>query len=185
MEIVTTLSRQWRNRILFQTAFFVGFGLWFAYDGAVGYPRHNDRLAQFAAAKARGEAVEWRAFAENKGWAGQDHPDPYTAADLKVQFVLGTICVVAGAMALGWFLIGRRQKLSSDGQVVCGVRGQRVPLEAFVDVDKRKWDRKGIAYAFYEENGKRRRLTIDDYKFVGGEDILKQVEERIAAKKKP
>lgn len=44
MEIVTTLSCQWRNRILFQAVFFMGFGCWFHYDGAVGYPRHNDRL---------------------------------------------------------------------------------------------------------------------------------------------
>lgn len=184
MEIVTTLSRQWRNRILFQTVFFIGFGCWFYYDGAVGYPRHNDRLAQFAAAKARGEAAEWRAFAEKQGWAGQDHPDPYTADDLKVQYVLGTICVVGGLLALAWFLVSRRQKLTFDGQTVCGVYGQRVALEAFVEVDKRKWDRKGIAYAFYEEDGKRRRLTIDDYKFVGGEDILQHVEARLAAKGK-
>ena len=184
MEIVTTLSRQWRNRILFQTVFFIGFGLWFFYDGVVGYPRHNDRLAQFAAAKARGEAAEWPAFAAKNGWAGQDHFAPYTADDLKVQYVLGGICVAGGLLALGWFLIGRGQKLASDGQTVWGVRGQRVPLDAFVKTDRRKWDRKGIAYAFYEENGKRRRLTIDDYKFVGGEDILKQVEERIGAKTK-
>jgi len=182
MEIVTTLSRQWRNRILFQAVFFIGFGFWFFYDGWIGYPRHNARLAEFAAAKARGEAAAWRTFAEQKGWTGQEHPDPYTTADLRVQPVLGAICEAAGALALAWFLISRRQKLTFDGRTVCGVRGQRVALEAFVEVDKRKWDRKGIAYAFYEEAGRRRRLTIDDYKFAGGEEILKHIEERLAAR---
>ena len=183
MEIVTTLSRQWRNRMLLQTAFFFGFGLWFFYDGAISYPQHNARISQFAAAKARGEANDWREFAGKRGWPGQDHPAPYSRGEIKTQFVLGAVSAEVGLMVFAWFLISRHLKMTSDGQTVCGVRGQRVPLDVFVGVDRRKWDRKGIAYAFYEEVGKRRRLTIDDYKFVGGEDILKQIEEQIAKKK--
>ncbi len=169
--------------MLLQIAFLVGFGLWFYYDGAITYPKHNERVAQFAAAKARGAAAEWADFAEKNNWPGQDHPNPYTSGEITVQFVLGTITAAMGLMVCGWLLYSRGLKLRSDGQVVCGVDGKPVPMGAFVKVDKRKWDRKGIAYAIYEENGKRRRLTIDDYKFVGGEDILKQIEERIAAKK--
>lgn len=183
MEIVTRLSREWRNRMWMQTAFLVGFGLWFFYDGSITYPRHNGRFAEFEAARNRGEAAEWREFAARKGWAGQDHPKPYAPGDIETQFVLGALPAVAGLCAFGWYLVGRRQKLTSDGQVVCGVGGQRVPITAFVEVARRKWERKGIAYAIYEEDGKRRRLTIDDYKFVGGEGILKQIEEELGKKK--
>ncbi|MBI5684229.1 MAG: hypothetical protein HZC54_04045 [Verrucomicrobia bacterium] len=182
MNIVTTISREWRNRMLIQAAFMVGFGLWFFYDGSVSYPKHNDRLAEYKAAVARGETAKWSDFAAKKGWPGQDHPAPYSSAELKTQFVLGAICVAMSGATIIRFLIGRRQKMSSDGQTICGVRGERVPLEAFVSVDKRKWERKSIAYAFYEQDGQRRRLTIDDYKFIGAEDILKQIEEQIAKK---
>ena len=183
MEIVTTLSRQWRNRMLLQTAFFTGFALWFFYDGTFTYPKHNERVAQFATAKERGETADWREFAGKRGWPGQDHPARYSPGEIKTQFVLGAVSAEIGLMVFVWFLISRKLKMTCDGQTVCGVRSQEVPLDAFVGVNRRKWDRKGIAYAFYEENGQRRRMTIDDYKFIGGEDILKQIEERLAKKK--
>ncbi|MFA7002725.1 MAG: hypothetical protein WC429_01695 [Verrucomicrobiia bacterium] len=180
---MTTISREWRNRMLMQTAFCVGFGLWFFYDGSITYPKHNERIAQYQAAAAHGETAKWSAFAAKNGWPGQDHPAPYSSAELKTQFVLGTISIALGTVTLAWLFVGRRQKMSSDGQTVCGVRGERVPLEAFVSLDKRKWERKSIAYALYEQDGQRQCLTIDDYKFVGAEDILKQIEEQIAKKK--
>jgi len=185
MNIATKISREWRNRMLMQTAFLVGFGLWFFYDGSITYPKHNERIAQYQAAVTRGETAKWSAFAAKNGWPGQDHPAPYSSTELKTQFVLGMISIALGTVTLAWLFVGRRQKMSSDGQTVCGVRGERVPLEAFVSVDKHKWERKSIAYALYEENGRHRRLTIDDYKFVGAEDILKQIEEQIAKKQPP
>ncbi|MFA5189683.1 MAG: hypothetical protein WC740_03100 [Verrucomicrobiia bacterium] len=185
MNVVTTISREWRNRMLMQMAFCVGFGLWFFYDGSITYPKHNERIAQHQAAVARGETAKWSAFAAKNGWPGQDHPAPYSSAELKTQFVLGAICVAAGSMTIVWLIIGRRKQMSSDGQTVCGVGGERVPLDTFISVDKRKWERKSIAYAFYMQDGQRRRLTIDDYKFVGAEDILKQIEEQIAKKQPP
>lgn len=183
MNIVTTVSREWKRRMLMQSAFCVGFGLWFFYDGGVTYPRHNERVAEYHTAVGSGETGRWSDFALKRGWPGQDHPAAYSAAELKTQFVLGAICIALGGVTVVWLLLGRRQKMSSDGRIICGERGERVPLEAFVSVDKRKWERKSIAYAFYERDGRRRRLTIDDYKFVGAEDILKQIEEQIAKKK--
>lgn len=185
MNVVTTISREWKNRMLMQMVFCVGFGLWFFYDGSVTYPKHNERIAQYKAAVAGGETAKWSAFAAKNGWPGQDHPAPYSSAELKTQFVLGAISVAAGAVTIIWLILGRRMKMSSDGQTVVGVHGERVPLEAFTSVDKRKWERKSIAYVFYEQDGRRRRLTIDDYKFVGAEDILKQIEEHLAKKQPP
>ena len=55
-------------------------------------------------------------------------------------------------------------------------------LDSIVDMDRRKWADKGIAYAIYEENGKRKRLTLDDHKFIGCEAIILEAEKRIAAR---
>lgn len=185
MNIVTNISREWRNRMLMQTAFLVGFGLWFFHDGGVTYPKHNDRVAEYRAAVARGETAKWSDFALKRGWPGQEHPAAYSPAELKTQFVLGALCVAMGGATVVWFVLGFRQQMSSDGQTLCGVRGERVPLDAFVSVDKRKWERKSIAYAYYEQDGRRRRLVIDDYKFIGAEDILKQIEEQVSKKHLP
>ena len=49
-------------------------------------------------------------------------------------------------------------------------------------MDRQKWASKGIAYAIYEEGGKRKRLTLDDHKFLGCEGIILEAEKRIAAR---
>ncbi|MET0261452.1 MAG: hypothetical protein ABW223_01045, partial [Rariglobus sp.] len=51
-----------------------------------------------------------------------------------------------------------------------------------VEMDRHKWTNKGIAYAIYEVNGKRRRLCLDDHKFIGCEEIILEAERRIAAR---
>ncbi len=58
---------------------------------------------------------------------------------------------------------------------------ETVHLDTIVDMDLRKWASKGIAYAIYEKDGKRRRLCLDDHKFVGCEAIILEAERRIAA----
>jgi hypothetical protein len=65
---------------------------------------------------------------------------------------------------------------------VTGASGERVPLDSIVEMDRRKWQSKGIAYAIYEEGGKRKRLTLDDHKFLGCEAIILEAEKRIAAR---
>ncbi|MGY8719212.1 MAG: hypothetical protein ACKVI3_15690, partial [Verrucomicrobiia bacterium] len=44
------------------------------------------------------------------------------------------------------------------------------------------WAQKGIAYAVYEKNGKKRRLCLDDHKFIGAEAIILEAEKRIKAR---
>ena len=60
-----------------------------------------------------------------------------------------------------------------------GVEAKAQRQEAF---DRRLWASKGIAHAIYEADGKRRRLVLDDHKFLGCEAIILEAEKRIAAR---
>jgi hypothetical protein len=94
----------------------------------------------------------------------------------------------------------------AEGDWVTGASGERVHLDSIVEMDRHKWADKGIAYAIYEEGGKRRRLTLslrigfgyslfiyeeggkrrrltlDDHKFLGCEAIILEAEKRMAAR---
>jgi hypothetical protein len=54
-----------------------------------------------------------------------------------------------------------------------------------VKIDRKQWQKKGIAYAIYEVDGKQKRLCLDDHKFKGCEAIILEADRRIAARKEP
>jgi hypothetical protein len=70
----------------------------------------------------------------------------------------------------------------AEGDLITGASGEQVHLDSIIDMDRRKWASKGIAYAIYEEGGKQKRLTLDDHKFLGCEAIILEAEKRIAAR---
>jgi hypothetical protein len=70
----------------------------------------------------------------------------------------------------------------ADGDIITGAGGETVHFDSIVEMDRRKWENKGIAYAIYEKDGKRRRLCLDDHKFIGCEEIILEAERRIAAR---
>jgi hypothetical protein len=55
-------------------------------------------------------------------------------------------------------------------------------LDSIVEIDRKKWEKKGIAYAIYDEAGKQKRLTLDAHKFEGCEAIILEAERRIKAR---
>ena len=59
--------------------------------------------------------------------------------------------------------------------------GQNVDFDRVVSLDKKKWDKKGIAKVLYEDGNRRRRFVIDDFKFKREptDRILRQLESRL------
>ncbi len=165
--------------MLLLAAFPIAFGLWFLYDGTIAYPRHNRNFAEFQAAKAAGTANTWSEFASTRGWPNKEHAKAYDMDQIRMQWFMAALAGGAGLCALAWLAMCFKRELRSDAEAVYSDTGKRVLISAMRAVDKSRWQSKGIAIAIYEEGGKRRKLTIDDYKYAGGEKILKQIEERL------
>jgi hypothetical protein len=92
--------------------------------------------------------------------------------------VLTSLAVLFGI----WILWNHRLSVRAEGDLITGASGQQVHLDSIIATDRKKWKKKGIAYAIYEENGKQKRLTLDDHKFAGCEEILLEAERRIEAR---
>lgn len=184
MALTAHLSKTWKKRQLMISAFTIGLGLWFFYDGAIGFPKKNLRFDAHKRFQNENRLEEWPAYAASQGWAKRAPEKRYEKIDLAAQFVLGTISLVFGAGAFGWLIISSKRKLSSDSEAIYGLSGERVPFCAITSIDKRKWDSKGIAYAHYEIDGKAGRLTLDDYKFAGAEEMIRQAEQVLEEKLK-
>jgi len=183
--------------------FLMIFGIagWFLSDGYMSWPREaeryeayseiRDNMIEAGEAEEAGEGEEaddpavklaWQRHAEEAGYS-KNVPKERTESAITEQRVIG-LSMMGFALVFGaWILWNHRLSVRAEGETVIGASGQRVELDQIIATDRKKWKKKGIAYAIYEVDGKRKRLCLDDHKFAGCEEILLEAEKRIRDRK--
>lgn len=177
-------------------------GLYFIYDGAIGYPKKNVRadkqlwfekefLPSYDEAKAEGRLGAWMEKAAAEGWPTGDNGEPpkwaayaaergwpeknekYTEKEITEQFWWGGGTILASIIVGILVLLNRNKVLQGGGDHFITPEGVTVRFADVFKVDTRKWDQKGLAYAWFKdgEGGAERKAVIDDLKF-GGADVI-------------
>ncbi|MES2593973.1 MAG: hypothetical protein V4662_01485 [Verrucomicrobiota bacterium] len=158
------------------------FGLYFLYDGKVGYPKANviaDKktwfeevvLKSFDEAKAAGKVDVWVENARQQGWpTGRDGEPPrwvsyaaehgwpekphrYTQKEIDEQFWWGGGTLLVGAILGGIILLNKNKVLRAEPDHFVSPEGKRVNYADAFRVDKRLWDNKGLAYVWHRPGG--------------------------------
>ncbi len=193
------ISKEWRRRMLFMLFMVSGISAWFLYDGYITWPAEDQRFDEYTevkqglvdAGKIDAEVehddsatlqLAWKHHAAAKGYK-DDMPKERTDASIREQRVIGWVMMSGAAIFAAWIGWNHRLRITTEGDVVIGVSGQRVEIGSIVGMDRKKWDNKGIAYAIYEEGGKQKRLCLDEHKFKGCEAIILEAERRIEERK--
>jgi hypothetical protein len=123
----------------------------------------------------------WEKKAKAEDWATKI-PKERTPGDLAGQRWTGWIMFAGSMIFAAWVAWNHTRSVRAEGDLVTGASGEQVHLDSIVEMDRHKWADKGIAYAIYEKDGKRLRLTLDDHKFLGCEAIILEAEKRMAAR---
>ena len=130
------------------SAVMLAMGGWFAYDGYVTYPRNNELH---------------RLHVLDPAQHPKDYPT-HNAASIRLQKILGAALPVVGIGLLGWTLHNSRGAYRLAGDVLSVPGHPDVPLDHVTQIDKSKWDRKGIAYLDYAlPTGQKGRIKLDDF----------------------
>lgn len=173
--------------------FFMIFGIaaWFLTDGYIFWPDEAERHEEFSRIADRlieeGEAedtednavrLSWERHAEEAGYR-REIPSERTEGAIRSQRVIGWTLMSGALLFALWIAWNHRRSIRAEGDRIYGVSGEEVSFDSIVATDRKKWKKKGIAYAIYERNGKRRRLLLDDHKFAGCEAILLEAERRL------
>lgn len=193
--IVAGPGRGYRIKFALFGLLMVGMGMWFGYDGFIGWPEMNQKLATL---KIQREA----AVRAGNAKASQDlltqinqlnNGEPRTDSDINLQKFF---CFALPP--LGIFLVARafrnsRGEYRLERNVLTVPGHPPVPLENITEIDRRLWDRKGIALLNYDLEGKSGTIRLDDYfhdrpptdeifkrveQFVGGEPAQPPEEEK-------
>lgn len=181
-------------------------GLYFVYDGKYGYPKANviaerkdwfekELLASYDKAKASGRLDQWLAEAREKGWPTGSEGEPpkwaayaarnnwpekpkkFTAKEIEEQFWWGGGTILGSLIVGVLLLLNRNKTLQGGDDHFVTPEGRRIAFAEVFRIDKRKWDNKGLAYAWYREGGSgpERKAVIDDLKFDGAGRILNRL----------
>lgn len=188
MEHKATISKGYRWRLGLIGLALALFGLYFFYDGAIGYPKKQAKqikmqntYQQLAESGGPQWQKKWVQTANDNGWPVDKPGEPMSEWDINAQFFYGTPCFLVGV----WFCIayvraGGRYVLANDtGLETNG--GVVVPWDAVTGVDDSRWKAKGIAYVQYNKDGQAGRILLDDWKFdrEPTEQIFKRVQKHL------
>jgi hypothetical protein len=183
-EIIATPDVGYRWKHLIMAVLMIAAGGWFAYDGWINWPRMNGQAVRVekeleAAQKANNEqkkndlALELRKY--------EKHND----ASILIQKLLASTLPAFGLIWGAWTLRATRGNYRLEGDTLHVPGHPPVPYDKIRRIDKRKWERKGIAFLHYEHGqppvpGV---LKLDDFAYQRKEtdEILERIEQHVLA----
>ena len=196
MTAKASISTGWRVRLGGMAAMFVGFCVFFLYDGFVGYPKQQKIYQQFTAfkeeMKENSELEIYAAWDEHaatrglppSGKAGKEIEGMNkTDSSIMWQKILGFGLIPLSAMMVYAWIQTFSRWVAVDEKGVTTSSGQNAPWASMTKLDKLRWPKKGIAFLHYEDADKRinQRILLDDFKFdrVATEQIVRAIESHL------
>jgi hypothetical protein len=162
--IVATAGRYYRNMRYLMFVLFLGFGAWFGYDGWIGWPKMNDQIRKLTA--------ERQALPPSDPRSKQlfDELQKLNNGELRNDwsiFLQKFLCVtlpLLGTFVLIRALYRSRGEVRLEGQTLSVPGHPPIPFENITEVDRRLWQKKGIAYVHYDlGDGRQGRALLDDF----------------------
>jgi hypothetical protein len=161
------VAYRWKHLIL--AVLMIGGGLWFAYDGWIKWPAQNARAVELETAKATeaskpggGDKARIDELAKELGQISK-----HTDLDIIIQKVLAFTLPAFGIFWGGWTLRDTRGRYHMVGDTLTAPGHPPITFNEIRRIDKRKWDRKGIAFLHYEHGTPPVRgiLKLDDFAY--------------------
>jgi hypothetical protein len=147
----------------------LGLAAWFAYDGFVGYPKELEKAVAFESLEdlsAMELEEQWAEITEEKGWSlKQPKPSEEIESDINGQYFWCAIGLVVGIPALLLLIRSRGTWVESTGSGIKTSWGQEFSYADVESLNKRRWEKKGIARATYKTDQGTKIFTFDDFKY--------------------
>lgn len=165
------------------------YGLYCVYDGLIGYPSKLPRARAYAELADLDEterSKQWQVIAKENDWShGKPDPPEEIEAGIMFQWAQLAVCLLVGIPLLIWYFRTKGSWIELDGDRLRTSWGKEFLLPAATALDKRKWEKKGIAKVEFGKSGQAETFKMDDFmyerKSMG--EILKAIEKHVPADK--
>ncbi len=192
MNVRTKVSSNHLARLALIGSISIGFGLYCLYDGFIGWPNQQKRAHEFIKFHEEQQTLipkpdlkeiadHWNIYAAEKGWPTGNPGEPKKDYEISLQFVMAGVTGGIGLIFLTQLIMWRGRWIESNDTTITSNRGHQFKLDQIVELDKKKWDKKGIAKVKFQADGQNGRLTLDDcnYDRDTTQKILRHVEANI------
>jgi len=189
MPVKANIDKKFLLRLGLIALFLLGVSLWFLYDGTVKYPRQRERALEYQRVmekkdlKEEDRLSEWLDVASRHGWPAENPGEPKEEYEIHMQLGIAALAAAPGLLYAFFFLRARGRWIEMNETGLRTSWGRQLEFDQIVSLDKKKWKTKGIAKITYQQNGRRRQLVLDDWKYYADptKAILCEVESRINA----
>jgi hypothetical protein len=189
MPVRANIARGFLLRLGIVALVATGFALWALYDGTIGYPQQRERALVFQELSGEDEMMDeeeqlkWDAVAADNGWPLDDPGPPKTKYDFAMQYCMAAMAAPFGLLFLYFFLRNWGRWIEATETGLSTSWKQSLEYDDVISLDKKHWKKKGIARIQYEQDGRQRRLVLDDFKyeFEPTKEILMAVEAHLDA----
>ena len=129
----------------------------------------------FDGASKKREWAFYGAGTGHKHWKVKE-PVYHFSSEIRGQLWIANILWGLGIVTFLWMGVSSRRRLSADIDSFTTEAGVRVLFKSVFEIDTRKWDKKGLAYArYHNEDGGERRAVIDDLKYKEADQVLERL----------
>ena len=189
MDVRADSDNRFLQRFLLIAIVCYAFGLWSLYDGVVSYPKERERAQAFEQIMASSDddlnrQTEWESLAKEKGWklAPPKKSVSEIESDIQWQYGMALVSAIAGTILLVNYLRTRNSWVELAGNRIQTSWGEAFDINNIEELDKRRWQKKGIARVQYrDDQGRIRRFVLDDFKYdrKAMDGIIREIESGI------
>jgi len=165
MSVRATISTSFLWRLALIAAVCLGMGLWFLYDGVIGYPRQAVRARHYKAFKDGERLHYWKDYAKSQGWPLGDPGEAKTQGDIYVQLIIAAVAIPPGLFYLALLVYYRGRWIEFDDPRLRGSGNRNLTCGDITELNKKHWKKKGIAKIYYEQDGRSKMFLLDDWKY--------------------
>lgn len=115
----------------------------------------------------------WDKFAAAKGWPSS--PKYRSKDDLMGQAIFTILMMLGVAAVIAQILYHLTRSIRADNATFWKFPKVAIPFSEIFRVDRVKWEKKGLAFLHYRENGKEKKAILDDLKYPGAQAILDRI----------
>ncbi len=179
-DIVARAATYYRMTRFLIVAMLMGWGLWSVRDGFFKWPqeaaKHDLLFADMTAAEKKGDIQRKAELAEELKKVTK-HSD----LDILLNKIFGVVFPPLALFMLWYSLNNSRGEIRLAGDTLSVPGHPPVSLDQLTELDRKLWDRKGIARIKYQTpDGKDGEIKLDD--FVYERKAIDQIYDRILAK---
>ena len=181
-ELIAPPDTGYRWKHLIVAVVLIGVGGWFAYDGWIKWPNQNRRIEQIQRDKDAAQDANDQAKVDElaKQLASLKK---HTDTDILIQKLLAFTLPAFGLFWGIWTLRETRGFYRMTGDTLEVPGHPPITYDNIRKIDKRKWDRKGIAFLHYELGNPPRPgvLKLDDFAYERGptDQMLERIEKSL------